>query len=702
MSRRKETASGAMLDLWRPPADAGDAVGCLATTYTFAPGLFDEQCLARFLEIDSEPNREDFVFLLEREHRLGGVYAGVLVDHTQAGVEHFYRWDVLPVRIPMGKQHAKISLLAWDRCLRVIVSSANLTEQGYRFNQEVAGHLDLTPDSADHASFADALQFLRRLLRFVPGPSDQLPTVARAEAFLADAERRVRTWTAGSSRSTPRQHLVFTLPADGPGRSAQSSLDEAIAYCRARGGAPSTTWIASPFFDGDDGAAELTTRLCKAMARGVKRRLSLAVPVSRDEGSGALRILAPKTLLTTPEHYNAVIDVEALPDKDTDKNLRPWHAKMVGFRHGDYSALMIGSSNFTGAGMGVGGRRNAEANLLTIVQREAFARAEGQLDAIWPEMTAIDDPENVEWQGADPEQDEDEQETGTPLHPAFLAAVYHAGENRRIVLWLKPEDLPRSWTLRITGLDAQEILNTRTWKRDGALPVVEIAWAPAQPPGTLVVGWEGHEAFMPVNVDDRSALPPPAQVGAMSADDILGILAAADPSAAFRAWAKRQGRAEAEDDELDSAVPVDLDPLRRYDLQATFLHRVRRRARVLAQLRANLERPVPSRQALEWRLRGMLGVEVLAGRFYQEVVNANPADVGEALLTMADFLIVLGEVDYQTPQHGSLPKDAFDEVFRGFLRELVSEIRKKTATERERIPEDLWSFWERVVVKGRG
>ncbi len=125
---RGHSSNGAMLELWRPPKDAGEPVGCLSTTYTFAPGLFDEQCLARFLEIDSEPNREDLAFLLERESRLGGVYAGVLVDHTQAGVEHSLRWDVLPVRVRAGKQHAKLSLLAWGRHVRIIVASANLTE----------------------------------------------------------------------------------------------------------------------------------------------------------------------------------------------------------------------------------------------------------------------------------------------------------------------------------------------------------------------------------------------------------------------------------------------------------------------------------------------------------------------------------------------------------------------------------------------
>ena len=136
--RRRRAASGVMLELWRPPENAGEPVGCLASTYTFRPGLFDEQCLARFLEIESEPDREDLAFLLERESRLGSVYAAFLVDHTQAGVEHSLRWDVLPVRVRAGKQHAKLSLLAWSHHIRIIVASANLTEPGYRTNHEVA------------------------------------------------------------------------------------------------------------------------------------------------------------------------------------------------------------------------------------------------------------------------------------------------------------------------------------------------------------------------------------------------------------------------------------------------------------------------------------------------------------------------------------------------------------------------------------
>ena len=201
-----------MLELWRPPHDSGEPIGCLASTYTFAPELFDEQCLARFLEIESEPNREDLAFLLERESRLGSIYAGVLVDYTQAGVEHSLRWYVLPVRIPNGKQHAKLSLLAWTRHIRIVVASANLTEAGYRTNYEVAGAIDLGPESADVTTLNQAITFLRSLLQFVPGAAQRPREVIHAEEFLDQVVTHVAAWKPARHQGRVRQRLVFTLP----------------------------------------------------------------------------------------------------------------------------------------------------------------------------------------------------------------------------------------------------------------------------------------------------------------------------------------------------------------------------------------------------------------------------------------------------------------------------------------------------------
>jgi len=58
MSKKKRQADHALLESWRPPRGAGDPVGCLTTTFTFDASFFEEECLARFLEIDSLPDRE--------------------------------------------------------------------------------------------------------------------------------------------------------------------------------------------------------------------------------------------------------------------------------------------------------------------------------------------------------------------------------------------------------------------------------------------------------------------------------------------------------------------------------------------------------------------------------------------------------------------------------------------------------------------
>jgi hypothetical protein len=702
MSKGKKKSNGAMLELWRPPKDAGDPVGCLASTYTFSPGLFDEQCLARFLEIDSEPDREDLAFLLERESRLGSVYAGVLVDFSQAGVEHSLRWDVLPVRIRAGKQHSKVSLLAWSNYIRIIIASANLTDPGYRTNREVASFVDFSPGESNQKFMEDCIVFLKRLLLFIPSDAGMIPEVIRAGAFLDQLEQHTRKWNSGSHRGeTIRQYFVNTLPAQSQGYPSYSSLESMFENCRSRGGSPSTAWVASPFFDQNDDTGKVTASLCKMMARGGQRNICFCVPAIPDDNKSAVpRLAAPKSLWQVPQSYQGEVTIEILPEQDTDKNRRPWHAKMVALLLSDtYSALMTGSSNFTCAGMGVAEYKNAEANLLSIVNQEAYKREVGQIESIWPEMDPVDDPDSAEWLGGQPGNEEEEQ-IKIPLLPAgFLSATYRAGDKRQIILRFRSEDLPQEWCIYSYGQETSQLVSSQTWKAIGSPSVSVIDWADIYPPSKLMVEWSDHEAFFPINVEDSRTLPPPAQLEKMSADDMLWILAAADPSAAFRAWAKQQQPSDTFDSDLDSATPPDLDPLRRYDLQATFLHRIRRRARILAQLRSNLQRPVWGKQALEWRLRGLIGVEQLAERLVREVSNSN-SNADEALLTLADFLIVLREVDYQ-PQAGALPKEDFYSVFEPFILDQVSKLERRVFENKDRISEGVIDFWERVINRCR-
>ena len=103
---------------------------------------------------------------------------------------------------------------------------------------------------------------------------------------------------------------------------------------------------------------------------------------------------------------------------------------------------------------------------------------------------------------------------------------------------------------------------------------------------------------------------------------------------------------------------------------------------------------------MEWRLRGVVGIAALADRLVREVASVdNAAD--EALEILADFLIVLHEVDYQ-PSDGSLPKRAFEKVFRSFLKELAEKLGRQVDAHRDGVSEDVMHFWERVVERCRG
>ena len=242
----------------------------------------------------------------------------MLVDHTQAGVEHSLRWDVVPVRIVGGRQHAKLSLLAWTTHVRIIVTSANLTDPGYRSNYEVAATIDLTPQEGDLNALGASLDFLGSLLAFVPGASAGLPAVQRADEFLEHVRKHTRRWTSDRRRSAVRQHLVFTMPEDGRRSPARSSLDEAVRLCRKRGGSPDEAWVASPFFDSDNETSAATTALCKLLARGVDRHICFCVPAIVDEAAAVPRLAAPRALVNTPPRYNATVSVELLPDHDGD------------------------------------------------------------------------------------------------------------------------------------------------------------------------------------------------------------------------------------------------------------------------------------------------------------------------------------------------------------------------------------------------
>jgi len=705
--KRKSDSAVTMLELWRAPAGAGEPIGCLATTFTFQPGLFEEQCLARLLQVESDPQREELAYLLEREANLGRAYAGVLVDRSQAGVEHSLRWDVLSVHIPRGKQHAKLSLLAWENCVRVIVSSANLTEQGYRSNQEVTIAIDGNPDGIDQRIVTDAIQFLESLIDFVPSGEGDRPQKKRAAAFLEQVKLLVKDWPKAARDPSVQQILVATLPRNNfRSEEPRSALSETVKAC-LKHGSPEEVWVASLFFDVGDAEDATTAAICKAYARGRTRSIYIAVPSLDRLGTEAPRLAAPKSLLVTSRKYVDQVELEILPQTDVGGNERTWHAKMLALRRyddtGGYSALMIGSSNFTKAGMGVDGVANAELNLLTIAKLGGQSEVSNQLDQVWPEMETVDNMSEALLEGPDRELVEEERTKSVCVPLSFVSATFRAGSNPKLTLDLDPTNLPTDWICQSLPQTHWFTLSASEWSRAGGKAQVEVEWQHVTPPSRLLVRWisnnsEWSEGFLPINVECPDDLPAPTEIQNMSADDLLMILAASDPGAALRVWTKTIQRSEdGFDEDLDSAEPAELDPLQTYALADTFLHRIRNRARVFARLRLNLERPVRNQHALLWRLEGFIGIRALAERLCHEAMTST-RNAHEALLSLIDFIILLSEVRY-SGEAEALTVQQFNEVYMPFLRSLVSSMDQTIQSDGARFGKELLSFWGRTVSK---
>jgi len=82
----------------------------VTTSFTFDAALFEEQCLARFLSIQSNPNETAKAYLIEREEKLSQCFACVLVDGAHAAPDRSLRWHMLPVTLPRGGVlHAKLT-----------------------------------------------------------------------------------------------------------------------------------------------------------------------------------------------------------------------------------------------------------------------------------------------------------------------------------------------------------------------------------------------------------------------------------------------------------------------------------------------------------------------------------------------------------------------------------------------------------------
>jgi hypothetical protein len=194
-------------------------------------------------------------------------------------------------------------------------------------------------------------------------------------------------------------------------------------------------------------------------------------------------------------------------------------------------------------------------------------------------------------------------------------------------------------------------------------------------PAYLIVRWSDGDVTCQgtwtANVDDRAALPPPAELAELPVDVLLAALASTRPlPIALEQELRRRERLDG------TADHVDLDPLRRFDDSGLLLQRARHLSLALWRLQDRLSRPTTSLDALQWRLRGAFGPVAIADGLVV-AASTDRALPGEAHFLLAELALTIAAVDWPAVAGGIDDRQ---------VRKLVSDVLSQLEDRRMQLP----------------
>lgn len=660
MSRKNKEETpgyGKILDAWIPPEDAGDPVGCLATSFTFSPVFFEEECLGRFLQLETDATEDGPAYLIEREEKLSQLEcAATLVDQNHARGVRSLRWDLLSARLPRGILHAKVSLLLWSRYARVIVASANLTEDGYRRNHEVFGVLDYFEGGEGHlAPLDEIIGMLMDAVRYADPARSVSAAIRRWNTFLARVSRVTRSWgTANLPPTIAKLHSFAVIT--GPGR--PGALDTLRGQW-PDGSPPDAAFVVSPFFDPPEAPNVPAHNLWTLLKQRGRAMIEFDVAAEDVPGENTVLVHAPKSLVSAqPANRN---QTETLVKRLKLQEGRPLHAKSLWLESDRVILSMVGSSNFTSAGLGIGNTRNFEANLAYAVSKQSKEIARALNDA-WLPAEDFPDTAKIRWTPC-LNDGEDSPIAGMVLLPPFFGqASFGCDEQKQGFVDLTFNDSPpKGWTIFAEDHD-KPFLSEASWMTAGHPSVMRLKWEPQRAPSGFGVSWNGSggSAWWPVNLVSAASLPPPAELKDLPLEVLIEILTSAKPlHQALDRWLRRTREYKPRDE------CISLDPHKRVDTSSFLLQRTRRVSDALTGLRKRLEQPVVSEQALDWRLHGPVGAMALA-----QAVSKEARSEQERCFLLTELCLELARVRPRTSL-GSLSAARV----RKSLHQLAKEIR---------------------------
>lgn len=656
-----------LLDFWQKPAHAGAPIAMLATTFAFEPDFFEQNCLARFLEVSSvnedTGSIDDIVASVELHELLQSTRITVLADRSAPVQRTSLLWDMLSCKVEGGLLHAKVAVLLWENATRVILGSANLTAAGYRRQIELGLAVDLGPGCLFPRDVLTAIaEELESYLLLVPGYDADAAVFARAVGTLKLFRERVAEQPV--ERLAVRVALAPTNGAAGP-------LDQMERVWN--GSRPLCATHLSPFWDSKDRTALAATRkLLTGQPKG-------------DRSQHVAVVLGPRGQSSFSQHlHDAVQSVHEL--KKLDNEIRTLHAKCLLIESGEWIAALVGSSNHTKAGLGLTPHgRHREMNVwLGAPRRGKEGKALLSLIELGKEVPT--DIEKVE------PTDEDQTEL-PPLPTCFgLCRVIRRSNDSSWELHCgitTTNDMPASWMISLTAGD-KPLLKRAQWEADGRPDTVVIELTQETLPMYVLVRCDDNEIPWAVVAEDCQGLPPAAALASLRAQHLLHALA----SGRSLAQTLRE-ELESKAAEANGTAGGNLDPLKRFDSDGSLLRRGRALAASLSAMQRRLERQVITADTLRARLVSPLGPEFVATKVV-EAYTTGQQTRAEAIFTIAEIALAVGRVNWRLVLEHIDPAEGLELV--NECLERLDALRAKVAGEEST---DLSSYARRAIQEAR-
>jgi len=649
-----------ILEAWTPPDGAGDPVGCIATSFTFNPPFFETECLARFLGLESDAEDDALQFLIEQEFRMAKLAgAVVLVDQQHCIGKRSLRWDLLPARLAGRLMHAKVSVLAWANIRRVIIASANLTEDGYRRNQEVFGVVDYY-DGAEspRVLLTEVIEFLENLVDASVLDKDGSPAVSRSRSLLERLRQTPSSW--GMSPEDSRKMGIRLSPVFSglDNRSVLSQLSEIWPASTP----PCEAWVVSPFFDESGGGAldGPTKALWAILRRRGDAEVAFCVGAEEIPGEERLLLQAPESLLRSqpPGRPSVRTSFHRVLDKDN----RLLHTKGIWLEGERHVLYLIGSSNFTTAGLSLSSKGNVEANLAYVSDYEQHEKEARQMERCFPETEPIN-LTSAQWRETVAAEAESPTEA-SPLPEAFGRAVYDASippPLGRLILRFIGEP-SRGW--KVVSEEGEVVFSISGWEERGRPETVEIDWPLERPPSGLWVRWPevGMCSWWPVEVLSPGTLLPPEYLRDLPLEVLIRVLTSSQP---LHRILKDEIRPKRETEGRGTESSVIIDPHKKVDVSGFLLQRSRRVAEAIEALCARLAEPTSSEACLYWKINGPVGVKSLAAALQREAKSSE-----ERAFLLTELALALARVKPQMAP-GAVPAATVCQR----LKDIIIEIR---------------------------